>query len=201
LVGQTSYVALPEEFQRQRRLADQMITIYSVLRDRYARRATFLTLAIFFSSALLLTGTFMPDASLVRLGIASETIRLLLGVCSAIVFFASIAELCLRWREVSQVYSGAAERLAVFKARAREIAVRGATATEADLHRTTAEYNAAIEHSPRVPDRHFVKLKAYHLRKLRLSRLCDEAVGCPVWILRCRLWLEGLRQIPRAPGK
>jgi hypothetical protein len=194
-------MTLQDDFKRQRRLADQMITIYSVLRDRYARRATFLTLAIFLSSALLLTATFMPDASLVRIGIASETLRLLLGVCSAIVFFASIAQLSLRWRELSQAYSGAAERLAVFKARARDIAALGAAATEADLRRMTAEYNAAMEYLPRVPDRHFVKLKAYHLRKLRLSRLCDEAVGCPVWILRCKVWLDGLRHVPRASGK
>jgi len=112
-----------EEIGRQRRVSDEMTTMYSVLRDRYARRARCLTLSIFFASIVFVTATFLQDSDLSQFGVSAGGLRLAMGIASAVVLFASVAELTLRWREVSQSYGDAAQRTARAKADAREALV------------------------------------------------------------------------------
>lgn len=185
---------------RQRRVIDLMLTAYSVLRDRYARRALLLNLAIFFSACILLAATFFPEDALVEIGIGSRTTKMLTGLFSALVLFASVAELRLRWRELSQSYGEAAERLAGLKSHARTVSAREGGPSEVDTAEVARRFETTMQGLRRVPDRLFVRLKAYHLRKVRLSQMCDKAVGCPVWILRCRLLIEGLRGTPEGDG-
>lgn len=179
------------EIARQQRVVDQMVTMYSVLRDRYARRAVGLTLGLFLVSVVLVTCTFLPEDVLIDVGVSAKSTRIVLGLSSGLALFLSVAELALRWREVSQRYGDAADRLAKVKAEARTLL---ATASVTDDQRSDLSKRmlAAMEGLPRIPDRKFVALKAYHQRKVELSRMSDRAVGAPVFYLRVRLFLRGL---------
>ena len=115
------------------------------------------------------------------------------GIASAVVLFASVAELTLRWREVSQSYGDAAQRTARAKADAREALVLDEEIDESRFKELSNKFNGAIQGLPGIPDRQFVGLKAYHLRKVQLSEMCDQSAGCPVWVLRVKLFLSGLR--------
>lgn len=180
-----------EETSRQRRVVDQMLTAYSILRDRYSRIATALTLVIFLTSTVLVTCTFLPEGSLLDVGISSKALRLILGLSSGLVLFASVAELALRWRELSQKYGDAADRLAKLKAHLRAATV-GGIPTEDQYREMLQHFDTTMEGLPRIPDRQFGALKAYHLRKVKLSQMCDEAIGCPVFLLRLRLMWRGM---------
>ncbi len=182
---------------RQRRVADQMVTMYSALGDRYARRATALTLGIFFSGIVLATATFLHASDLSTIGISEDGLRLVIGCATAVVLFASVAELTLRWREKSQSCRDAAHRLARMKAEAREALLGHDDVGDALFEELTAKFGGAMQGLPGIPDRQFVALKAYHMRKVRLSEMCDENVGCPVWILRFQLWVSGIRSLRR----
>ncbi|SRR5216683_8007340 len=181
------------ELDRHHRVADQLITMYAVLRDRYARLATILTLAIFFSSVILIASTFPLEDILPSLGLSTPLTRLIPALFSAVILFASIAELSLKWRERAQRYGDAAERLSEFKAIARSISIMKPTPSETEYRELAAKYQTALQGIPRIPDRQFLRLKSYHLRKVRLSQLADDAPGCPIWMIRFRLWIHSLR--------
>jgi hypothetical protein len=159
-----------------------------------------LTLTIFLSSVVLCTGTFLSDDALKAIGVSAAAERVLMGTFSSIILFVSIAELCVRWGEKSQRYSDAAERLASIKARTRQALVQQNPISEPDCADLTRSFSAAMEGLPRIPDRQFVSLKAHHLKKVRISQMCEQAVGCPVWILRCRLAISGIRSGWTSPG-
>ena len=183
----------PADVTRRMRISDQMVTIYSVLRDRYACRAQCLTLGIFGASVVLCTCTFLPDGALVAAGISATASKIIVGVVSSFVLFASVAELCLSWRERSRSYGEAADRVATIKALCRGVSDAIAPDDRAcRMARLVQEYDGVMATLPRVPDRQFVGLKAYHIRKVRLSQMLDESAGCPVWLLRLRLLMSGV---------
>jgi hypothetical protein len=188
-----------DEIARQQRVADQMTTIYSALRDRYARRATALTLGVLGCGVVLAAATFLRPTDLQAWSVSENTLRLVIGSTAGLVFFASLAELTLRWRERSQTYHEAAARVARVKADAREALASGEELSDQSFKNLTSRISAGMSGLPGIPDRQFVSLKAYHLRKVRLSQMCDSAVGCPLWLLRARLVLSGLTAARRRP--
>lgn len=182
-----------DELKRQSRITDQMVTAHSILRDRYASRATFLTLGILGSSVVLVACTFLPDDALSNIGLSPFVTKVILGAFSSFVLFLSIAELRVDWRERSRLYAEAAESLAKLKSKYRAVLSREESASPAQIAEMTKEYNSTMDRLPRIPERQFVKLKAHHLRKVRLSQLVDNSVGCPVWVLRLRIFFQGCR--------
>jgi len=169
-----------------------MVTMYSVLRDRYRRRAMLLTLGIFGSSVILCTITFLPSNALNKIGISDLAIQIATGIFSSFVLFIAIAELCLDWKERSRSYGDSAGRLGILKAR-YQAALRQDSISSELIKDLTEQYSITMDDLPKIPDKEFLSLKAYHLKKVQLSKMIDESVGCPVWILRLRLLIGGLR--------
>lgn len=166
------------EAQNRLRLADQMITAYSVLRDRYDRRATYLTLAIFFASVVLCACTFLSEETLSKVGLSPGIVTLVIGIASSVVLFASIAELCVSWKEKSKEYGLAADKLAEFKTCFRGQSGMAIANTDEETEKASAlAYQEAIRDLPRIPDVQFVTLKAFHLKKIQLSKMADDNIG------------------------
>jgi hypothetical protein len=182
-----------DELKRQSRVTDQMVTAYSVLRDRYASRATSLTLGILGSSVVLVACTFLPDDALSNVGISPFITKVIIGVFSSFVLFLSIAELRVDWRERSRLYAEAAESLAKHKSKYRAVLSKEESTSSAQIAEMTKGYSSTMDGLPRIPDKQFIKLKAYHLKKVRLSQLVYNSVGCPVWVLRLRILFQGWR--------
>ena len=181
----------PEEVNRQARVVDQMLSMHSALRDRYVRRATLLTLGILGCSVILCTVTFMPDDALNPLGVSASANRFVIGGFSGVVFFLSIVELCVSWAEVARRHGEASESLAKLKQQYRA-AVSGREVECSACAKLTEEFGRVMAKLPRIPDKQFPSLKAYHLHKVCLSQMIDSHVGCPVWLLRLRLVWEGM---------
>jgi len=180
-----------DEIRRQARVVDQMLSMHSLLRDRYARKAKGLTLGILGCSVVLCTATFLPNEALRFVGVSPLAGRVIVGVFSSLVFFFSIVKLCVAWGEVSSRYGEAAKRVAKLKQQYR-IATSGETVGPDACAKLTQEFSQVMEGLPPIPDKQFPSLKAYHLRKVRLSRMIDAHVGCPVWLLQLRLVWQGI---------
>lgn len=179
------------EIQRQYRVIDQTLTMYSVLRDRYARLALLLTLGLFATSIFLCAFTFTPDDILRLFGISEPVARLALALLSALVFFLSIAELCLNWRDKSAQFGQAAEAISRLKALYRSILSKGTDPTADEFRHLRDEYKRGMDDLPRIPDGVFLRLKAYHLRKVEISKMISARPGHPVWLLRIQLLVRG----------
>jgi hypothetical protein len=91
----------PEELNRQARVVDQMLSMHSALRDRYARRAKWLTLGVLGCSVILCTVTFLPDDALAFMRVSPFASRVIVGVFSSLVFFLSLVDLCVAWEKAS----------------------------------------------------------------------------------------------------
>ena len=181
----------PKEVNRQARVLDQMLSMHSALRDRYACRAKLLTLGILGCSVVLCTVTFLPDDALKPVGVSASANRYLIGGLSSIVFFLAIVELCVRWGKVSRRHGEASEALAKLKQQYR-VATSSGEMQSGACAKLTEEFGRVMAELPHIPDKQFPSLKAYHLRKVRLSQMIDSHVGCPVWLLRLRLVWEGV---------
>jgi hypothetical protein len=181
----------PDEIERRYRVADQMVTMYSVLRDRYSARATGLTLGIMGSSVILCACTFLPDNALVAVGLSPLGTKVVLAVFSSFILFLSIAELKVDWKERSSVFGEAAENVAGLKAKYRAVRNSSGHPSSEVIHELAIQYDSIMASLPGVPDLQFAKLKAYHLKKIRLSQMIDTKPGCPLWILRLKLMWEG----------
>jgi len=181
-----------EEVKRQLRVLDQMLSMHSALRDRYARREKLLTLGIMGCSVILCTVTFLPDDALTFVGISTSAKRFVIGGFASIVFFLSIAQLCVNWGKVATRHCNASEALAKLKHQYR--AAMPTTGTQSSVcAELTQEYCKVMGKLPSIPDRQFASLKAYHLRKVRLSQMIDSRVGCPLWLLKLLLMWQGVR--------
>ena len=180
-----------DEIERRYRVADQMVTMYSVLRDRYSASATWLTLGIMGSSVILCACTFLPEDALLVIGISSFETKIVLGVFSGLILFLSIAELKVDWKEQSRTYGEAAKEVAGLKAKYRDVRNSGKHPSPEVTHELASQYDSIMASLPGIPDLQFAKLKAYHLKKIKLSQMLDSKPGCPLWILRLKLMWEG----------
>lgn len=182
---------LEEEIERRFRNADQMATMYSVLRDRYSLRSTWLTLGIMGASVILCACTFLPDDALLAVGLTPFGTKLVLGGASALILFLSIAELKVDWKDRSRRYGEAAEAVAAVKGKYRAQRNSEIQLTPDLITELFNLYDSTMSRIPRVPDSQFVALKSHHLRKVKLSQMVDARPGCPLWILKFRLLWDG----------
>lgn len=180
-----------DEIERRFRVVDQMVTMYSVLRDRYSYCATWLTLGILGSSVFLCAVTFLPDNALVVIGLSPFKTKIVLGTFSGLILFLSIAELKVDWKERSRIYGEAAEKVAGLKSKYRDVRKSGKRPPPEIVQELAIQYDSTMASLPRVPDSQFAKLKAYHLKKIQLSQMIDRKPGCPLWILRLKLMWAG----------
>lgn len=180
------------EVKRQYRVVDQMLSMHSALRDRYARRGKALTLGILGCSVLLCTVTFLPDDALNPIDISPSASRFLIGGFSSIVFFLSLLGVLVNWGDVSRQHGEAAQLLARLKHKYRKV-LRGDVVDPDACAALSDEFVSLTPGLPRIPESQFTSLKADHLLKIRLSQMIDTHAGCPVWLLRLRLMWQGIR--------
>ena len=180
-----------KELDRQYRSLKQMISMHSMLRDQYHRRAVFINLVLLAASVVFCATTFACDYISKRLGVSEELTTDVLGVASITAFFAALAALVLDWKGKAARHSEAVKALTnalVFFRNAR---------TEDDWPEaqvsalSQAYWNAASNVVP-IPDGRFTALKARHLRKVEVSRTSDSMPGCPLFLIRFRVFFRSV---------
>jgi hypothetical protein len=166
------------------RLADQMVSQYSRLRDRYQRmnRLTFGMVALL--SVLSLTFALTPSALAEWLSMDVFTAELIVGISSAAAFVLSLLGLVFRWTERATKFAESAARCADLKLALREMSD--------DLEAQNL-YRVAMGTLVPIPDGAFVGLKAHHLRKVAASRFLDDHPGIPGWLARLMVTLRSWR--------
>lgn len=173
--------SLVDEFQRQLRVIDQMVTAHCGLRDRYERLALARDVLVLVLSVGLVATTFGKQSILSLAGLSDAAARLVVGLVSTGVFAATVIELRVRWKERSGAHRLAAKALAELKLVGRSIdPVSSRDAAESWLK----EVRRLLKDLPEIPERQFLRLKARHLRKVEVSKLIGRHPGGSLLLIR-----------------
>lgn len=184
--------SLEEDVKDQKRLTDQMLSAYSVLRDRYQRRSISLALALLGSAVILNALTFASSQSLIFIGIDANLEDFLIRCFSVLVFLLSLVELRIDWTGKARLYGHAADQLAVLKGVFSTLGTVPQDEDTTKLADASRKYQATMAILPRIPEKQFLPLKAYHRRKVEASKRLDKYPGRPLWLIRLEIWHEGL---------
>jgi hypothetical protein len=183
-----------DENERQYRLIDQLLTMQSALRDRYARRAFLLSSGLLGFSIFLNAFVFVDDKVFAAIGMRPELAKIGLGITSVMVLILSIIEFKADWAGKAKQHGEAAERLAALKAKFRQ--VHNATKGE-DLKKNQSlgrEFEKLRKTLPAVPERDFLKLKSKHVVKTLLSQRISDNPKSPMCFLLLQLRIEGIQR-------
>ena len=186
-----------EDLQHHYRIIDMVLTMHSVLRDRYSRRALWADLLLLLISIVLNALVFLDPSILDALRIGRDASRVAIGICSVLLFFLSLVVWRVDWKERGQTHAQAAEALGKLKLDCRSLLQ--AASVPADRLRQQVETCVwVLSGLPKIPEDQFVKLKAAHKRKVKLSQLLDSYPGAPVLVLRARMMWEDVRKYLRS---
>jgi hypothetical protein len=174
------------DFDRQRRVVDQMITAHGALRDRLTRLGLAQDVLVLVSSTVLAASAMIDPVLWPRFWLTPEGGRILLGVVSTLVFASTVVDLRVRWKERAGAHSLAANALSELKAVGRLI---DPNAAPDDARKWIAEVSQVMKTTPTISESQFLRLKSRHLRKVAVSELIDKHPGASPTLLRMGLVL------------
>ena len=187
------------DYSRKFRVLDQMLSSHSALSERYRHRANGLVLLVMALSIISATLALQSEGQFSVLGVSLET-KVWLAILAGLIFFLSIVELVVNWRGRAWAHAHAAERLGELKAQFRRAELRGGEVDGKGVD-LGAAYDEAMTAIVEIPNSAFNRLKAKHRRKVALSRLLDDSPGVPLFYLRWRIFLDGMRRARRTSSR
>jgi len=165
-----------DEIANHKRKVDQLITMHSILSQRYDGHCTMVDLVIWCGSIVLLIMAWFDPGLLKVLPfqLSEPQLKLLLGLISAVIFVASLLPLVLQWRNKALEHNGAALSLAELKLCLRQ-AEKSDSATP--TNEVISQYNRVMDGLCKIPENKFLRLKQEHLRKVAFSKFLDRNPG------------------------
>jgi hypothetical protein len=162
-----------------------MLSAHSALRDQFGKRAQWLTVGLLALAVALNAFVFVSDNVLRFFGGDPDNIRIWLGFVSVAILALSIVEFKVDWQGRARLHEDAARRLADLKAEFRAVKARvDSDNQDEQVGSLSREYWRVMDQLSPIPEKHFIHLKARHLRKVRLSRELDDHPGVPLILLR-----------------
>lgn len=164
-----------EELARQRRLVDQSLTMQARLRDRDRVIGVGMVCAVLVMSLFGVAFAFAganPNVSLLGLTATRAT---WLGALAIATVALTLIDLVVDRRGAAQRRADAVRVLGALKAEYRVPPAAGEEVATAA--RMSERYAQAMDSIPAVPERSFNRLKAWHLRKVEVSKALSEHPG------------------------
>ncbi len=180
-----------KELARQFRILDQMISMHSILAQRYLRLGLILDISLLTSSVIFCATTFASDDFFLSLGLTPRSVKLVLGITSVMAFLAAILSLRADWKRSEARHKEAVQKLTACFAQYRETRLASGEWPDGKAIHLSKLYWDATNGIIPIADRLFPSLKAKHLRKVALSKLIDTHYGIPVFVLRIVVALGG----------
>lgn len=187
-----------QDFEQQAKVVDMMLTIHSILATRYYRKSQILELSMLAISTILVALTFVDPQILSFLNIHSDTARILIGVCSVLVFFLSIVSLIVDWKGKSAQHREAFKTLIPLKSEWREMRSSFDDLDERSRIEFVRKSALILGTITPIPDAQFNQLKAEHYKKVALSKLISAYPGSSTMLLRFKLWWQSNQKVLEA---
>jgi hypothetical protein len=185
-----------DEFRRQRRLVSQSLSAHTSLAETYRRRQRALTLGIIILSVVATALAFADEGHHIDIWGVKAALPVWAGVLSTIVFVLALVDLVVGQNRKAGAHEDAARRLDGLAAIYRGISVpKDAVEVDTGPLDLENEYWNVMNSIERIPNRHFVRLKAEHLRKVALSKALDKTPNASLKLLRLTLWRQDNRRL------
>lgn len=188
-----------EEAQRQYRVLDMMLTMHSILRDKYRRWALYMSIILLCTSFVLVAGIFTCTAIVDKLQIEQAIVEGIISICSLIVFLVALIEVKVDWKEQAGRHESAFKALQKLKVMSKGLLLDSNLSDE-KIREKWLLINSTLNEQYPIPEKKFARLKAAHLRKVEISKLISENPGCGVFLLRLGLFFRYVNRILRTKG-
>lgn len=177
-----------EELTRLLRLVDQQISAHSNMAMSIANKQRMKDVLIFAFSILLAATAFVDPVILSLFFSTDISSRLALGVSSLAIFFLSSLGLFFGWTRRAVEHESASTELFEIKQMLREL-LANEKIDETGANLIKRRYDLVNTKAPNLNDNQFLKAKARHLRKVRLSKRLDRKPHASVKCLSFRYWI------------
>ncbi len=182
-----------EEILRQKKALSMMITMHSVLRDRYIFRSKLGDIILFSSAAILNALVFVDYDFLQKFGLDKEFTQLLIGIFAIIIFILSVITLIVSWKEMSENHDKAASVLSKLMNDCRYILESDDGERKKLIPKFYDQYKEVNESIVKIPSKKFNSLKSLHLKKVELSKQVSLHPNTPFLLLRIKQFLRGVK--------
>lgn len=169
-----------------------MVTMHSILRDRYSHRAVLLDATLFLSSIIIAALAFVDPDLLTWLPWSQDSSRVAIGIVAIVTFFISLVAARVAWKGKADAHGRAASAFSLVKFRMR---MEDRELDAGEVQRMLSQYEEVALNAIEVPDSQFLQLKSEHYMKIRLSRLLDRFPATPIRFARLRLRLRHARRV------
>lgn len=182
------------EFERQQRVAYQMVSMHCEMRDLYSRRHSVLLISTMFVSVCASGFAFSQNDGFFMLASEQLRVSVILGISSIAVLFLTVLDLITNWSGKSKEHAVAATSLANLRSRQRELADYESPSLE-DYRDLTRAYNQVVDTIVAIPQSHYQKLYARHGSMVAVTNILRGHPGLSVWRAR---WLVYRRAVDNA---
>ena len=193
------------ELDRKYRVLRQTLGMHAILRDRYHVWARVAEVILLACSVVFCAATFATDDVYQFLGVAPSAGRIILGFASIIAFAASLVQMLLNPKGVSERHG---EAVRIWSSALSEFREAWSDAGwQADRKEELAQaYWKADEAATPIPSGNaFNSLKSKYLIGVEVSKMKSRYPGCPrfvLWmILRCTGTYRAIADSSRSPNQ
>lgn len=173
-----------DEILRQYRLVKQTLSMHAKRRDQLTWRVKLTEIVLIVCSTIFCVTTFAGQELYKFLGMDPLAGRMILGIASVSAFGSSLILLIIDWKGTAALHGDAVKRWSAVLELYRSRRINDGTWPEQYQPELSAAYWEAAHNSVPIPERHFNRLKACHLRKVEISKIIDRHPWCPKILLR-----------------
>jgi hypothetical protein len=183
-----------DELVRQKRVLNMMITMHSILRDRYKYYDLIANILLLVSAVTINTLVFASDEVFTFLALNPTKSKIAIGIFSSITFALSIIYLLVNWKEKMKNHGDAVIQLSILLNECRGIEdILEGQEKNSLIVSFGQKYSQITNMLIKIPDSKFNYLKSRHYRKLELSKLIDSSPSSPLFFLKARMFFNSFK--------
>jgi len=183
-----------KEVNRQYRVLKQMLSMHTMLRDRYANLALIIDIILLACAVVFCSTTFVSNEAFRKIGLLPEFVRFILGIASILAFFTSLIALRVGWKGKEALHREASQKLTAVLALFRETRNDDGTWSQDRTVDLKRDYWNAMSNIIEIPEKLFLNLKSRHLRKVMISKMLSAKPGSPVFVLKLTLFFRSIKK-------
>ena len=183
--------SMKEELERKYKVINMMITMHSILHQRFKTKSLIGSIFFLLISIILNVFIFSDYDYISFTGLGIESIKHIIAISSFLIFLLSVIFMLVEWSKKSEQHLQAINQLSRLLNELRSILkLEDSTVLANKVELFDELYNQTNETIPKIPDNKFNYLKAIHYKKVELSKFIDKQKGKPYFVIKILFFFE-----------